>query len=162
MRERILGVDIGGVIIDRVRNDGTDTAFKGDRYLETTSVPGAFETLAELRMRFDGRVYIVSKCGPIVQAKSKEWLKHKGFYDITGIPRENVNYCFERKDKAPICKRIGVTHFIDDRLEVLGYLDSVSNKYLFGPQNQRDLRCVESLQSIVLVNSWKDVLQKIN
>ncbi|HJZ19149.1 MAG TPA: hypothetical protein VJ208_03525 [Candidatus Nanoarchaeia archaeon] len=42
MVKGILGVDIGGVIIDRVRNDGTDTAFKSKRYLETTAIPGVF------------------------------------------------------------------------------------------------------------------------
>ena len=35
-----LGVDIGGVIIDRA-NDRTDTSFFGGNYLETTAVPGA-------------------------------------------------------------------------------------------------------------------------
>jgi len=34
--DEVLGVDIGGVIIDRI-NDGTDTSFFGDNYLRTTA-----------------------------------------------------------------------------------------------------------------------------
>lgn len=42
-----LGVDIGGVIINRV-NDDTDTSFFGDNYLATTATPGVFWALAQL------------------------------------------------------------------------------------------------------------------
>ncbi|MBA3679436.1 hypothetical protein H0W80_04625, partial [Candidatus Saccharibacteria bacterium] len=49
----VLGVDVGGVIIDRV-NDNTDTSFFGDNYLSTTAVSDVFEALAELvQARFE-------------------------------------------------------------------------------------------------------------
>ena len=159
--QRKLGVDVGGVIIDRVRNDGTDTAFKGEKYLETTAVPFVFYALLKLRERFE-HVYVVSKCGLTIELKTRDWLKHKGFYNFTGISPANVHYCRERWEKAPICKWLGITHFIDDRLEVLNYLETVENKYLFGPQNLEDLEQVKNLPSIILVDSWKEVLQKIN
>ena len=162
MDKKILGVDVGGVIIDRVRNDGTDTAFKGGRYLETTNVQNSFESLRELNLKLNGLIYVVSKCGLTIELKTRDWLKHKGFYNFTGISPANVHYCRERWEKAPICKWLGITHFIDDRLEVLNYLETVENKYLFGPQNLEDLEQVKNLPSIILVDSWKEVLQKIN
>ena len=158
--QRKLGVDVGGVIIDRVRNDGTDTAFKGEKYLETTAVPFVFYALLKLRERFE-HVYVVSKCGLTIELKTRVWLKQKGFCDLTGISPANVHYCRERREKAPICEWLGITHFIDDRLEVLNYLETVENKYLFGPQNLEDLEQVKGLPSIILVDSWKEVLQKI-
>lgn len=161
MGERILGVDIGGVIIDRVRNDGTDTAFKGERYLETTAVPDVFSSLSKLNGRFDGIVYVVSKCGLETELKTRNWLEYNGFYDLTKISPANVHYCRTRQEKAPICKWLEITHFIDDRLEVLNYLETVPNKYLFGPQKQKDLEQAKNLQSIILVDSWKEALQKI-
>ena len=42
-----LGVDVGGVLIDRVA-EGSDTSFFGDRPLETPAVPDAVGTIARL------------------------------------------------------------------------------------------------------------------
>lgn len=59
----ILGVDIGGVIIDRI-NNGTDTSFFTENYLQTTAVPGVFDALQQLMNRkFGENIYLVSKCG---------------------------------------------------------------------------------------------------
>ena len=50
-----LGVDIGGVIIDRVA-DGTDTSLFGKNYKRTPAVAGAFNALARLNAgRFASR-----------------------------------------------------------------------------------------------------------
>jgi hypothetical protein len=39
-----IGIDIGGVIIDRT-NDKADTSFFGPNYLATTAVPAVFNAL---------------------------------------------------------------------------------------------------------------------
>jgi hypothetical protein len=152
-----LGVDIGGVLIDRVA-DGTDTSFFSDRYLETPAVADGFATLARLRERFGERIHIVSKCGPSVQEKSKRWLAHHDFEATTGIPLKRVHFCKERKDKAPICKKLGVTHFVDDRYDVLSYLETVGSLYLFGPREGDAVRAEkEPLAGLVVVQSWAEV-----
>ncbi len=70
MQTEVLGVDIGGVIIDRI-NDRTDTSFFSENYLQTTAVPGVVESLRRLvEKRLGEDVYLVSKCGPKVEAKS--------------------------------------------------------------------------------------------
>lgn len=133
----VLGVDIGGVIIDRV-NDNTDTAFFGNNYLKTTAVPDVFEVLTRLaRGPFLGNLHLVSKCGQKVQDKSMHWLRHHRFFELTGMPETSVHFCRERHEKAPICRDLGITHFVDDRLEVLGHLiDIVPNLFLFRPQEK--------------------------
>src|SRR5687767_13287048 len=116
-----LGIDVGGVIIDRVA-DGSDTSFFGDQYLLTPAVPDAFATIAALlKGRFAGEGHVVSKCGKNTERKTREWLAHNGFHDVTGIPPERIHFCRKREEKAPICARLGITHFVDDRLEVLSY-----------------------------------------
>ena len=131
MERKVLGVDIGGVIIDRV-NDNTDTSFFGDNYLQTTAVSGAFEVLKQLVERLDGNVYLVSKCGSIIRAKTRNWLNHHNFWVATGLNPKNVHYCRERREKADICKGLSTTHFVDDRLEILSYLyPNVGNLFLF-------------------------------
>ncbi|WP_189335451.1 hypothetical protein [Actinoplanes ianthinogenes] len=126
-----LGVDVGGVIV-RLAGRDEDTSFFGTRPLETPEVDGVFETLAALTAApFAGRVHIVSKAGPKVAANTRAWLVHHDFFARTGIPEANVHFVRERRDKAPVCERLGVTHFVDDHLAVLAHLDSVEHRYLF-------------------------------
>lgn len=153
----VLGVDIGGVIITPARKAG-DTSFFSSDYLATPPMAGAFEAIAALaRMRFGARVHLVSKCGPGVEAKTRAWLAHHAFHDITGVPEERLHFCRARADKAPICARLGVTHFIDDRLEVLGYLASVPTRYLFQPDAKEMARHAAHLPDVRIVQSWAEI-----
>lgn len=153
-----LGVDIGGVLIDRV-DDDADTSFFGDNYLRTAAVPGAFDAIRRLSAdRFGGRIHLVSKCGPRVEQKSRDWLTHRDFFGMTGIDPEHLHFCRERQEKAPICETLGLTHFIDDRLEVLGYLTSVPNLYLFNPTAGEVEKHARHLHRVQRVDNWDDVL----
>lgn len=150
-----IGVDIGRVIIN---GDGPDTQFFGHDQAEamrTPAVPGAFAAVAELVDRFDGRVHLVSKCGPKIQARSLAWLDHHGFWTATGVSREQVRFCRERRDKATHAVRLGLTHFVDDRFDVLTHLVGVVDRmYLFGPQRKRPA----SLHGMLATPCWADVL----
>jgi hypothetical protein len=133
-----LGVDIGRVIIGGgVVPGSSDTQFfSGDtaRMLATPAVPGAFEALARLAPRFE-QVWLVSKCGERVQRHSRLWLDHHDFAARTGIPREHIRFCLKRPDKAVHCAQLGITHFVDDKLDVHQALRGiVAHRYLFGPQ----------------------------
>ena len=135
VKTELLGVDVGGVLVDRIRADGSDTSFFSDRFLETPAVADAFETLARLgRERFRQRICIVSKCGPRTEEKTRLWLAHHKLLDVLGLEAQALHFCRERRDKGPICKRLGVTHFIDDRMDVLVHMTSVRYRFLFGPQ----------------------------
>ena len=153
-----LGVDVGGVLIDRI-NDGTDTSFLGGNYLQTTAVPGAFEALQRLGAeRFGRAIHLVSKCGEATEAKTRAWLGHHEFYEATGIPADQLHFCRKRQEKAPICLGLGISHFIDDRLEVLGYLESVPNRYLFRPDPREVERHRGHLAKVIRVDGWDEVL----
>lgn len=131
MRPPTLGVDVGGVIVTLAGRD-EDTSFFGTRPLETPAADGVFEVLAALTHDvFGGRVHIVSKAGPKVAANTRAWLEHHDFFGRTGISAGSVHFVRERRDKAPVCARLGVTHFVDDRLDVLACLDTVEHRYLF-------------------------------
>lgn len=157
-----LGIDIGGVIIDRI-NDDTDTSFFGDNYLKTTAVPGALESIARLANdKFKDRIFLVSKCDEEIRKKTLKWLAYQKFYEITGVSQENVHFCFRRNEKAEICKKLGITHFVDDRLEVLGYLiDFVKNLYLFNPQDQEVEKWKNFLPYVTCVKSWNELVNLI-
>jgi hypothetical protein len=134
-----LGIDIGRVIIGAADDRGhADTSFLSgtpDQAMETPPTAGAFDAIARLVDTFDGAVWLVSKCGPRVQAKTRRWLDHWQFWRATGVAPTNLRFCLERRDKALHCHELGVTHFIDDRVDVLVHLRGlVPWLYLFGHQ----------------------------
>ncbi len=59
------------------------------------------------------------------------WLHHHKFFHRTGIPTENLHFVRDRADKAPVCARLRITHFVDDRLDILRRLTTVGHRYLF-------------------------------
>lgn len=155
----VLGVDIGRVIIG-ADNDGVMFT---TNYLEAAPVPMAFYGVAVLRERFNGQIILVSKAGPAMQAKTLHWLAHYDFWEYFGGYRTtidpNVFFVRERADKARICKRKSVTHFIDDSREVLAHLrEVVQNRYLFGPQGQRVARNERGLREVA---DWEAVLDRV-
>ena len=133
------GVDIGKVLIAGPAHPaGGDTAFfTGDEatMLATPEMPGAVEALATLVERFAGRVWLVSKCGPRVQARSLRWLDAHDVYGRSGLPRANVRFCLRRPQKREHCIDLGLTDFVDDRADVHAAIrGAVQRQYLFGPQ----------------------------
>src|SRR5215471_16188705 len=113
-----LGIDIGRVIINGPAHPGGgDTAFfSGDEatMLATPEMPDSVETIARLVDRFSGRVWLVSKCGPSTQARTRRWLAAHEFYSRTGIPEEHLRFCVKRPEKRLHCVDLGLTHFVDD------------------------------------------------
>ena len=137
----VLGIDIGRVIIGAADPSGlADTSFLGsseDVALATPATPGAFEAIFDLTRAFAGHVWLVSKCGPRIQQLTRRWLERTNFYGRTGVDPTRVLFCRERPQKREHCLRIGATHFIDDRLDVLKHLVGlVPHLYWFGYQSR--------------------------
>jgi hypothetical protein len=134
-----LGVDIGRVIISGDAHPaGGDTAFfEGDEttMLATAEVAGAVEAITALTARFAGRVWLVSKCGARVEARTRRWLAGHDFFGRTGIDQSHLRFCRFRAQKRVHCVELGLTHFVDDRIGVHAAIESVvAHQYLFGPQ----------------------------
>jgi len=137
-----IGIDIGRVIIDGSSHPhGGDTAFfQGDEetMLATPEMPEAFAAIGRLWGLFDGQVWLVSKCGPRVQARTERWLTAHRFSERTSVPRTNVRFCRERPDKRIHCVELGLTHFVDDRADVHQAIrGAVEHQFFFGPQKRR-------------------------
>lgn len=135
-----LGLDIGRVLIAPDGAHGADTSFIGGSLEDALSTPpydGMFDAVPPLVARFGGRVWLVSKAGPRVQEKTLRWLEHHRFHERTGIPSAHVRFCRERAQKAIHCRELGITHFVDDRADVLLHLKGVvEHRFLFGPQKR--------------------------
>ncbi|MBT8492227.1 MAG: hypothetical protein KJO07_04135 [Deltaproteobacteria bacterium] len=133
-----IGIDFGRVIMCAVKDGVEDTSFLGRSFadaMKTPATPGALDCIAKLVERYGGRVSVVSKCGESVENKTRAWLGRNDVYAATGLAKEQVHFCRKRHEKAPICRRLGITHFIDDRVDVLSHMVGiVPNLYLFGEQ----------------------------
>jgi hypothetical protein len=139
-RSRI-GIDIGRVIVGAVDEGGhADTTFlsgSDEAALATPPVPGAFETIRTISLRLDGRVWLVSKCGRRIEALTRRWLVHQRFHEATGIPPDHLRFCRERPQKRDHAVELGLTHFVDDRLDVLAHLrGAVGTLCWFGLQRE--------------------------
>jgi len=133
----VLGIDIGRVIIGAAEPSGrADTSFlsgNDERALAVPACEGAFAAISELTTAFEGRVWLVSKCGPRIQQLTLSWLRRQSFYEQTGVQAGRVRFCLKRPEKREHCRAIGATHFIDDRLDVLQHLRGlVPHLYWFG------------------------------
>ncbi|MEV6275574.1 hypothetical protein [Nocardia sp. NPDC051832] len=156
-----LGVDFGRVIQGALLEPGdADTAFLDggfDEAMRTPPSPNAFEVLTRLVARFEGRAWVISKCGPRVQKRTRQWLDHHDFHARTGLPEGNVRFCLQRADKAGHCAELGITHMIDDRIDVHRALRGlVPHLYLFGAQTQpvpdwvRHVRTWDDAEPVIL------------
>ncbi len=81
-------------------------------------------------------------------------LTNNGFCNETRIDFEHMLFCRLRAEKAIICRNLAVTHFVDDRLEVLSYMESVPNRYLFQPDPAEVSRYRRSLPAVMQVSTW--------
>ncbi len=158
--EQTLGVDFGRVINDGSSHPpGDDTTFltsSEKQMLATPAMPGAFDALTRLTSVFEGRVWIVSKAGPRIQANTELWLKHHGFFATTSIPADHIRFVRRREDKAAVCRELGITHFVDDRIEVLQALKGiVPHLFLFGRQPR------PAPNWVVPVPTWSDAERQI-
>jgi hypothetical protein len=153
---RKIGLDVGGVLTDSLRNDGTDTSFRSDNFMATSAVPGSFEAVATL-VQWCGaeNVFIISKCGKEIERKTRLWLGGNGFYSQTGFWTHNLYFCPHRADKAPIAAELGLTDFVDDHAEVLAYMDGIVNlRYLFGPQAEPP-----QTTGLIIAPTWSETLR---
>ncbi len=162
VKREALGVDMGGVIFERGASDVATSSFFAGDYRNATAIPEAMGTLwALVHGRFGDRVYLVSKCDKEAEQGIRKWLEDRWFFEFTDIPSDNVRFCRQRSEKAAICKELGITHFIDDRLEVLSHLTMVQNRFLFRPDWAEVQPFAEHLNQVLRVNSWAEIRKEL-
>ena len=160
---RALGVDIGNVIINHRLSDPNDKTLHEERYSTIPSTEGVFGALNKLNVIFDGNVYLISKCTEWAEKKILAWLDDNGFYPKTGINSKNIFFVRERHEKDAVCRKLGITHFVDDRLEVLSHMvESTPNLFLYQPDKDEVNEFEEFLPKVTIVNSWKEITDNLS
>ena len=157
----VLGVDVGGVLLRRTdyQEDATPS---GPQLTASSAVPGALVALRRLAtLMFGTSIFLVSKCGPKTEERTREWLASSDFARVTGVPTDNVRFCRKRRDKAEICDELAVTHFVDVRLEVLSYLTAVQHRFLFDPDPDEVAEFAGHLPSVRVVDDWASLTEAL-
>ena len=150
MNDKVLGLDCGNVILSQMNG---------------TPVPGALDAIQKIvasglfTKDQQVNVWIVSKCGQRVADLSKGWLKDLNFWNFTGIPDNQIRFCRTRSGKDPICTELGITHFVDDRLDVLDCLQTVRNLYAFNPRQHQIEQFSHVLARTHKVHNWQELTQ---
>ncbi|MDD5165547.1 MAG: hypothetical protein PHG25_03385 [Candidatus Pacebacteria bacterium] len=158
----VLGVDIGNVIINNRLNDPEVNKVDETVYAAFPPSDSVFEALKTLTAYFQGEVYLLSKCTEWAQVQILLWLKTHDFYVKTGIKEGNVYFVRQRHEKDGVCRKLEITHFIDDRLEVLGHMvGSTPNLFLFQPDKDEVNEFKDYLPKVTVVTNWSDVVTKI-
>lgn len=154
-KKPVLGVDFGSTLTNPDVPKGTFSSLTWEKLFSIKPFDGALQILTSLRPSFEG-IYLVSKCSLPSEANIRLWLNIHGFGDI--IPAENRFFCRERHGKLPICKRLGITHFVDDRREVLSTMGGiVSYLFRFGDRQDEPERFNRPISGVREVSDWKDL-----
>lgn len=144
----ILGIDLGNTIHHKDENG------------ERVPMPDSFQIIKELVGKVK-KVYIVSRVDEEQKRRAKIWFEKHNFFQETGLTPEQVFFCEERPEKGPICKTLGVTHFIDDRVEVMLHMPDNVVKILMKPRPSEfvnlSVYAVQKINEATIVNNWKDI-----
>lgn len=155
----VLGIDFGNTIVRRVAAGEKHLFLSEGEMFQQDNAYNCIIRLISERFGADN-VHLISKVSETGEARVREWLRANDFF-LTGFNMDNLHFCRERRDKGEICKRLGVTHMIDDRPEVMVSCSGIVRwKYLFRPSPRDvDQFKAELLQMTGLktVTSWWDV-----
>lgn len=136
-KRAVLGIDFGRTICDIGSGHVTTGRAEVDpHFFDLPFVDGALEQIKSFVPLFGPQsMHIVSKCAPESEDPIKGWLARKNFWELTGMREGNIHFCRERDQKFEICLELGVSHFVDDRREVLHYLRGVGTKIALNPRD---------------------------
>jgi hypothetical protein len=160
-RKNRLGLDFEGVICQRPKDV---SIVDDDRYLERPFVPGAVESVRRLVAELFGEnVWIVSTCRLAAEPRMLHLLDHHNFWHVTGVRRDHMLFCREHGGKAPVCERLGITHFVDDRFEVLSAMSTVLHRFVFQPRLEQESEkpFLHLASQMRVVQSWDKIIKEL-
>jgi hypothetical protein len=142
-----IGIDIGWTIKGERQ--------EGDR---NKPAPESFRIISRMvELGYD--VYLISKVDSKQREEVEQWLTSTDFFNKTGVKPESLYFCFERKDKALFVKALGICAMIDDRPEVLAFLDDKVAKFLISPEPSELTKWKDRLVNTQIVSNWLEIEQ---
>ena len=122
--------------------------------------PNSFKIISEFIKRGDV-VYLISKCNSIQKEHVELWLKDVDFFNKTGVNPQNLYFCFERRDKSLFVKALNIQIMIDDRAEVMAYINPLVVKFLINPEMDDYEKHRHQLLNCKIVTNWSQIKQSL-
>eukprot|EP00928_Gymnodinium_smaydae_P011983 TRINITY_DN14384_c1_g1_i2.p1 TRINITY_DN14384_c1_g1~~TRINITY_DN14384_c1_g1_i2.p1 ORF type:complete len:725 (+),score=131.97 TRINITY_DN14384_c1_g1_i2:45-2177(+) len=117
-----IGIDIGGVLT----REGDPSVSCQDEWQRGWEAPGAFQALRRIVKLFGPEnVFLVSKVSPggLMQRKVEKWLHQTcNIGSLCGVLQKNIFFVkkvFGAEGKGPVASALGLSHFVDDKVEAL-------------------------------------------
>jgi hypothetical protein len=143
-----LGIDLGRTVV-------------GPKSEGSKAFENSFEVINKLTKLFNN-TFIISRVNSEQRERAINWLEEKDFYNLTGIKKENVYFCFDRKDKCIFVQGLNIDWFIDDRPDVLIPMKNEINKILFNPWEgdlEKHLDQINEMKNLTIVKNWKQIAE---
>lgn len=143
---KVIGIDFGNTITYNILDSTTRVPF-----------PDVVRVVNSLSSRYP--CHIISKVTPQQKKNVLAWMATNNFLTQLGIPLSNVHFCNERHEKNEICVRLGVTHHIDDRPEVVSHLNLNIKAFLFRPIAEDVVKFFPALKlrDVYIVQNWLEI-----
>ncbi len=139
-----IGIDLGGTIFHRAAGKAFDNSIG---------------VIKKLINRGDN-IYIISRVNSEQRERSLKWLSDTDFFNQTGINKDNLYYCWDRRDKSIFAKALNISVFIDDRAEVMYYMNPLIVKFLINPPKQDLIEYEGKLINTMIVKDWFEIEEK--
>lgn len=121
---------------------------------KTVPLPDAFRVAKRIVTELDPNAVIISRVNEKQKQRALEWFKKENVLEQLGIKPENVYWCEQRCEKAPIVDKLGLTHFIDDRPEVMNYLSNEVVKIFINPDPSDLYDYRDDIQNFTVCSDW--------
>lgn len=151
MKKKVFGIDIVAILFDIARRSSD---LKSVNPFDVIEHILTFSSWVK-----DIDIYLISECNQETQEKVWGWLHRHDFCAMTGIPSQHVLFCKELHEKKDMCRRLGVTHFIDIRTEAVFLIDPVQYLYLIRPHKLNVQRKFDHRLGFVrVVGCWEEFI----
>lgn len=158
-----IGFDIGDTLLDR--NGRTFSLYsQEERRSLFQPFKGSLQVIETLCTQL-GRenVYIISKCDQETEEQLIDWLSFHKFIGENKILQENIFFCRERKDKAPIIKSLGLNVFVDDRIEIFESIqDYPIIKMIFNKRSKQKDMGIFNGEDVLIFDDWAQFFDMLN
>ena len=142
-----IGFDLGGTLVHGDSHHNGSTSQK-------VFYPRAIDVVRQC-VELCKDAFIISKVNDKQRERALALLESSHFHEITGMPKENVFFCARRDQKGPIAEKLGINAFVDDRPEVMAYMDKKVYRILYDPILEDVIRW--KVQYLPIARSWIEV-----
>lgn len=149
-----IGIDIVGVLADDKK-----PFIRAGEYVIFSLMKDAIEVVGRIVNKFGAEnVFIVSRVTSHQTALATGiWMETHQFLQKTKLPLENVHLCTRHGEKTEVAKKLGITHFIDNKLNVLDYFDDNVELLAFRVEKSEAEEYPGLLQRIIFIDSWQEI-----